>query len=221
MTQVNEYKRTLFDKHGPDASLILSSIGYGIFVAGTTCGALVLQLGFSFKFVVIGLIAGGSVACVPYFFAQGVGGAVRRVWADGASTPYREQYSYQQALVMQGKVDEALASFVSLVRERPNDADLRIRAAELCAREKRDYVRAADFFRDAQRIPSITLGEEVHVTNRLVDLYAGPLNAPGRALVELRRLIDRHPGSPAASNARIAIGALKARAESSAANAEG
>jgi tetratricopeptide (TPR) repeat protein len=131
---------------------------------------------------------------------------------DGSSTPYRAQYSYQQALVMQGKVDEALASFEAIIAERPDDADVRIGAGELCAREKRDALRAADFFRAAPRVRSITSGEDVFVTNRLVDLYSGMLNEPGCALVELRRLIDRHPDSPAPKNARVALAALKSRA---------
>jgi TolA-binding protein len=37
------------------------------------------------------------------------------------------------------------------------------------------------------------------------------LNDPGRALVELRRLIERYPGSAAADRARDALATLKAR----------
>jgi len=47
------------------------------------------------------------------------------------------------------------------------------------------------------------------VTNRLADLYNGPLKQPGKALVELRRLIDRAPGTPAADHARVALARLK------------
>ena len=46
-------------------------------------------------------------------------------------------------------------------------------------------------------------------TNKLVDLYLGPLKDPGRALVELRRLADRYPGSTAAKHAKMAIANLK------------
>ena len=57
----------------------------------------------------------------------------------------------------------------------------------------------------------MTTGQFVYVTNRLVDLYTGPLGEPGKALGELRKLIDRYPGSAAAENARVALAALKAR----------
>ena len=46
-------------------------------------------------------------------------------------------------------------------------------------------------------------------SNRLVDLLVGPLADPGRAMVELRRLIERHPGTTAASHARDALARLK------------
>ncbi|HEX3867480.1 MAG TPA: hypothetical protein VHV78_12045 [Gemmatimonadaceae bacterium] len=130
---------------------------------------------------------------------------------DGHSTPYAEQYSYQQALVMRGELDAALESFEAVIAENPTGVAPRIKAAELYDREKRDHRRAAELFRDAQRIPSITTGEFVYVTNRLVDLFVGPLGDPGRALVELRRLMDRCPGSAAAKSARQALTVIKAR----------
>ena len=213
MAQPTEYKRTLFDRRGPDAVLLLRAVGAAILVFGITLIASILQFGFSAKLLAMGLLAACFTGGFAYFLAHGVGGAVKRIALDGAGSPYREQFSYQQTLVMQGKVDEAIASFEALIAERPADVDVRIRAAELCAREKRDAARAADFFRDAQRIPSISPGEEVYVTNRLVDLYTGPLNTPGRALVELRRLIDRYPGSPMAINARAALATIKARVD--------
>jgi tetratricopeptide (TPR) repeat protein len=130
---------------------------------------------------------------------------------DGSSTPYTEQYSEQQALVMQGKLDEALASFESVIKEKPESIDARIRAAELYARDKGNHQRAAELFRQAQRVPTIAHGQDVYVAHRLVDLFTGPLNEPRRALVELRRLIERYPLSAAADRARGALATLKAR----------
>ena len=50
-----------------------------------------------------------------------------------------------------------------------------------------------------------------YATNRLVDLYIGPLNDPRRALVELRRLIETRPATDAAEHARRSLADLKAR----------
>lgn len=132
---------------------------------------------------------------------------------DGASTPYVNQFSYEQALVMQGRVDEAIASLEAAIAADPEMVSPRIKAAELYAREKQDARRAAEMFRDALKSPAITAGENIYATNRLVDLYIGPLEEPGRAMVELRRLIDTRPASAAADHARRSLAALKARTD--------
>jgi tetratricopeptide (TPR) repeat protein len=112
-------------------------------------------------------------------------------------------------LVMQGKLDEAIESYEAVIAEKPDAADARIKAAELYAREKKNPVRAAELFREVQRVPGVSIGDDVYAANRLIDLLNGPLNEPGRALVELRRMIEKYPGSAAASHARDAIAALK------------
>jgi hypothetical protein len=78
-------------------------------------------------------------------------------------------------------------------------------------KERGDHLRAVELFREVQRIETTPIGVYIYATHRLVDLYTGPLNEPGKALVELRKLIDRYPGSPAAENARVALAELKAR----------
>jgi len=51
---------------------------------------------------------------------------------------------------------------------------------------------------------------ELYATSRLVDLLLGPLGDRGRAVVELRRLAARHPGTPEATHAAKAIARLRA-----------
>jgi hypothetical protein len=112
---------------------------------------------------------------------------------------------------MRGQVDDALASFESSLQGNPDAVKPRVRAAELHSREKANHVRAAQLLAEVQRIPSAGVGDFVYATHRLVDLYTGPLNEPGRAMVELRRLIERLPGTPAADQARDALATLKER----------
>jgi len=211
MAERAEYKRTLFDRHGPVAADYLRVLAYGAMVFGITVAAFTLRAGFKWWTIPVGLVVGAASAGLGLFVAHAAGGAWKRVMVDGSSTPYAEQYSEQQALVMQGKLDEALASFEAVIAERPDSIDARIRAAELYAHDKGDHRRAGELFREAQRVPTIARGQDVYVTHRLVDLLTGPLNQPGRALVELRRLIDRYPTSPAASQARDALARLKAQ----------
>ena len=198
--------------------LRLKAIAYGVMVFGLTIplfSAAAAKLGLLNPWHVLLFIGGGSLTSGVLAYLAGltvgntIGEAVKAVAVSGASTPYVEQFSYQQALVMQGKVDEALESFEAIINERPGRVDAHIRAAELYVSERRNWKRAAELFRDAQAIPTISVGEDVYVTNRLVDLYTGPLATPSRALIELRRLIDRYPDSVGAGHAREVLARMK------------
>lgn len=156
---------------------------------------------------------GGAVIWFSMWLSNSAGSAYEHLMVTGSSTPYTEQYSYQQALVMQGRQDDALESFEAVIAEKPDSVDARIKAAERYARDKGNSARAAELFREVQRIPAVSAGEYIYATNRLVDLFTGPLQEPGRALVELRRLIERHPDSAAAAHARGALADLKARTQ--------
>src|SRR4051812_20831826 len=204
------YKPTFFDRHGPDGGLYLRSLAYSATVLG------IAAIGFwLFGRLTVGVITGCLTAALlagllPMLAANSAGWTFKRLMVDGSSTPYVEQYSQQQALVMQGRVDDALASFETIIAAEPGAIDARLRAAELYDRDRKRFDRAAALFREVQRHPSASPGQFVFATDRLVDLYAGALNDPGKALVELRRLIELHPGTAAADHARVALTRLKA-----------
>jgi hypothetical protein len=202
---------TFLDRRDPDGALALRASGLGIFVGGVTAAVLALRVGAHWWELPVGLAAGCLGGGGGLLFARGIGGVWQEVAMSGGSAPYEEQHSRQDALVMQGKVDEALALFEALIASQPEAVAPRVKAAELYVRECRNFERAADLFRSALQSHSISVGEHVYVTNRLVDLLIGPLAQPGRALVELRRLIDRYPISPAAAQARQALATLKDR----------
>lgn len=206
---MSEYRRTIFDRHGPAALDRIRSVAYGGMVFGLTFGVLALKMGLSVWTFVFALAAGVATAAVGMLLSRAAGDAWTAVAVSGGSTPYEEQYSYQQSLVMQGKVGEALGSFEELCAATPNAVEPRVRAAELYAKSADGARRAAELLRQAQKIPTITAGQDIYATNRLVDLLIGPLGDPGRALVELRRLIERYPTSNAAAHAREAIARLK------------
>ena len=211
MHESREYEPTLFDRHGPAAGDYLRAGGFGLMVTGISIFALALE-GVSGLWTVVACgLAGALVFGLAVGVSQLVGNTWKRVAVDGVSTPYTEQYSREQALVMLGRVDDALASFEELIREDPAAVSARIRAAEMYDRERGNPQRAAELFREAQQIDARSAGERVYIAHRLVDLYTGPLNQPGRALVELRRLIEQFPDHPAANQAREALAVLKAR----------
>lgn len=208
--QPSPYRRTLFDRHGPAAVDLVRSATYGLMVFGITLGAVLLAARrMSLAVVLIALLAAVGTATASLWLARAAGSVAKTVTAGAGSTPYEEQYSYQQALVMQGKVDAALASFEEIIAAKPAAAQPRIRAAELYVQHKADSRRAAKLLREALRSSELTSGEDVYATNRLVDLLAGPLGDPGRACVELRKLIERYPGSTTAARARDALSRIK------------
>src|ERR1043166_8206740 len=114
-----EYKLTLFDRHGPDALSIVRSLAYATMVFGL-CIPLFwmaaykvdMPVGKGIVFVIgWSTIAGLGAGAVGYLMGHGTGAAWKHLMMAGSSTPYKEQYSYQQSLVMQGRGDDALASF--------------------------------------------------------------------------------------------------------------
>lgn len=211
MSQTPEpYRKTLFDRHGPEALDLIRSGGYGLMVFGLVMGAVSFAAGrMSLEIVGVALAAGVLTAVASFSLGHAAAGAARQFTMGSASTPYEEQYSQQQALVMQGKVEEALASFEALMASAPDLVQPRLRAAELYAQHNRDPRRAAELLRQVLRTASLTAGQNVYATNRLVDLLSGPLDDPGRACVELRRLIDQYPGSANAQRAREALARIK------------
>jgi hypothetical protein len=205
-----EYRATFFDRHGPDGAVVLLSVGWGALVF------VMLFIGLALRYppghaAILSAAAGVFAGSVGLCLSGTVGAVIHRFFVDGTSTPYIEQYSYQEALVMQGRVDDAIASYEAIAAEHPTAIDARIRLAELHARDKHDAARAAAVFRAVQRTEPLSQGQDVYVTNRYVDLLIGPLNDPGRAMVELRRLIERHPAGAAAGHARGVLAELKAR----------
>ena len=127
----------------------------------------------------------------------------------GDTTPYEEQFSEEQAMVMQSRFTEALESFEHRIAMAPGEPRVRIAAADLYARHGKDPKRAFELYREVLRMPELATGHDVYATNKLADLYLGPLKDPGRALVEFRKLAHRYKGSVAAKNAEIAIANLK------------
>jgi len=205
------YKPTLFDRHGPAAADRLKAFGYGVMVFGLVFGVITLEFGYlSLWMFLLAAVAGAATSLVGIGLANAAGNTWLKVAVSGASTPYEEQYSYQQALVMQGKVNDALASYEDIIAASPKAIEPRVLAAELYAKDDAGARRAAELLREVQRIPSLPSGRDVYVTNRLVDLLIGPLRDPGRAAVELRRLVIRYPGTTVAERAREALARIKA-----------
>jgi hypothetical protein len=200
-----------------DPSSLRTSIVAGsaiLFVAFGVIGKLLCVM-FGLKgWIQVPIIVGfgASATFVAIRFGLGVANVAgqvvgRFVAPSGSSTPYQYGYSYQQALAARGDVAGALESYEAVLQDAPADLEAHVQAAELYLTSG-NTTRALELFRALRTIPGVSQARDIYASNRLVDLYL-LRGDEGRALVELRRLVERYPGTDTALRAREALGRLK------------
>lgn len=218
-----EYTSSWFERAGPDVGVRFKAGGYGLLVAGAVFATLLItsliggvpSVGVVLGFVVFGVGAGALTGYMGSRLGDGAGAVAQAfIQPSGDSTPYEQTFSYQEAMIMRGDIDGALESYEAIISEQPGLVAPRLRAAEHYAKGARNPGRAAELFREIRDLPGVPVRDAVYSSSRLVDLYDGPLAEPGRAVVELRRIIEQYPGTDMAKHARKALPALKARLDS-------
>lgn len=218
MQRRSSYKVTFFDKHGPSAVHMLAAVKFGVVVFVLSMGMFYVlggfKLGLSGWKLILFTLGGALTLSLASMFVglkSGTlaGSASEVVYMGGSSTPYEDNFSQEQALVMQRDYATALHLFEQRILATPNDARVLVAAADLYATHGENPRRAAELYRNVQRLPEVSHGHDVYVSNKLADLYLGALKDPGRALVEFRRLIHRYPGSVTEKQARMALDNLK------------
>ena len=206
------YRRTLFDRLGPEAADYFHAYR-GAFIAAGLFGAYggaryAGERGFN---PVLGGLLGFVVVFVLVFVGtigvSRLAGASFSAFIQPQGT-YEETFSYEDSLLARGNYAEAIAAFERHVAQGTGGAPVVMRTADLHAKHG-DLTRAAELYRLAQQTPKISAENHMYATNRLVDLYMGPLSNPDAAVSELRRLIATHPSSEAAKYARTALVNLK------------
>ena len=163
-------------------------------------------LGILLALVLLGAFLGAITGAGGRLFAGASARTFKAfIWPSGDSTPYEEQFSLEESFVAKGDMATALKLFEAIIAERPDAVAVRLRTAEHYSRNNRDPHRAAELFREARSLPTATQRDVLYASSRLVDLYDGPLQEPGKALVEMRRIVDQHPESNVAKYARTAL----------------
>jgi hypothetical protein len=138
------YKPTFFDRHGPEGALRIRAGAYALSVFGTIVGVCIARGAPLLVTLVLGLTLPPLTFFGSLWLSKGAGAAMRYVAEGGASTPYEEQYSQEQALVMQRDYAAALELFEQRIARAPGDARVRIAAADLYATHGDNPRRAAD-----------------------------------------------------------------------------
>lgn len=209
LKQRPSYKITFLDRHGPEGALRIRAAAYS-----TTVTALIVSVSIARGApLLLTLVLCVTLPPLAYFgtlwLAGRAGAAFLVLTQGGSTTPYEEQFSQEQALVMQRDYAAALELFEQRIGRSPGDARVRLAAADLYVTHGDNPKRAAELYREVQRLPGVQPGQDVYASNKLADLYLGPLADPGRALVEFRRLVERYPGSAAGKHARLALANVK------------
>lgn len=129
----------------------------------------------------------------------------------GDTTKYTPTFSHIEALEIKGDLDGAAAAWDAAVAENPESMLTIVRAADFHLRLRKDAPAALERYLSARALNGGTPDSRRYLQQKIVDLYLGPLRDEGRAMVELRRLIDAFPGSREAEGARAALAELKAQ----------
>ena len=160
----------------------------------------------------MGATIGGAIGyVVGRAVMNGSEKAAESVYMPRAIGTYTKTHSGIDAMEAKGDVRGAAAAWDNVSIEEPGNPWPLIRAGELYFRKLDEPSLALDRFQLARKIPGIHAEQHRYVMQKIIDLYLGPLDDRGRALVELRRLIEEHPGTREAVHAREALSRLKAQ----------
>ena len=158
--------------------------------------------------MILGFV-GGKFAGALILGASGT--AASQIFAPSAAGTCAQSFSHIDALEAKGDYRGAVSAWEAVAVSQPQNPWPLIRAGELYLRTLHDPAMALERFRHARDAADIAPEHHLYVSQKIIDLHLGPLRDEGRAQVELRRLIELHPGTRAAEGAREALAALKAR----------
>jgi hypothetical protein len=118
-------------------------------------------------------------------------------------------YSSIETLVARGHIAAAAEAYAERARNHAERAEATLRRAALLAGPLQEPEAAAVEL-DSLRTGPLSKRDDFRVGLALVELYEHHLADPGRAMAELRRLIDRYPTAQDARRLRTALAELKA-----------
>jgi hypothetical protein len=119
-------------------------------------------------------------------------------------------FSGIETLAIRGHHRAAADAYAERARNPAERVEATLRRAQLLADELAEPETAAAEL-DSLRSHELSQREDFRVGLALVELYEHQLNDPGRAMSELRRLIDRHPSTRDVRRLKSALHDLKSR----------
>jgi hypothetical protein len=119
-------------------------------------------------------------------------------------------YSAIETLAARGHLQAAADAYAERARNKSERVDATLRRAALLAGPLNQSETAAIELDNLRTAQPLKPRDDFRVGLALVELYEHDLKNPGRAMTELRRLIDRYPTAQGARRLRVALAALKA-----------
>jgi hypothetical protein len=175
----------------------------GFYLLGTGRIGLGGFLGVLLAGGVLGLITGlamyGAIGAVA-------GGVVGMLTGAGNLKP-SPSFSYQEALVMQGKHQEAVDAYRAHLTTHPDDHDARLALADLLVGPMALPVEAERELL-AVRAGGASEKQEFVAAQALIDLYAAT-GQRGKQMAELARFAERYRGTVDGAAAKRVLAALK------------
>lgn len=151
----------------------------------------------------------GLVAGITSGVLEPVVDGISRLLADVGLVRAGQGYSAIETLVVRGRLQEAAEAYRERAVHRRDRVEATVRRAALLAGPL-GQPETALVELQALRDGRLGTAEDLRVGTALVDIYERRLDDPGRAMAELRRLIDRHPDGRAIRRLRRELAALKA-----------
>jgi tetratricopeptide (TPR) repeat protein len=204
----------LKDIDAAERSYLLQAVALGSFAGlfgGIPAGVLLAAKlgGNPFLFAVVGFV-------LPILVAVGFSQIAARSAARAAQALYnptgtavRREYSRADALVAQGKYEDAAAAYEAACLEHPEDPEPYFRLARLMRDHMERYDEAAHWFERARAESQLKGLQGLVISQELIELYIHKLRTPRRAIPELTLLCERFPGTPAAEAAQQELAGMR------------
>jgi hypothetical protein len=182
--------------------------------AGFAAVALVIGLGRMHAPWIIPIVGVGG-----FVIGRTIGPAIARGWGRAAAAlfgsesvgTYAERHSNIDALEARGDYQGAVNAWEAVAVRQPRNTWPLIRAGELYVRRLNDPRMGLERFRNARDLAGIKPELHRYTSQKIIDLYLGPLSDERRGMAELRRLMEMHPGTREADGARETLAAIKAK----------
>jgi hypothetical protein len=161
-------------------------------------------------FIPVGALIGYALSsAISWITITGSAHAAQSFTFPATTGHFANEHSEIQTLEVRGDFKGAVSAWEAVSIAEPGNPWPLVRSAELYADKLGDPATAVERFRLARSLPDMKPELRRYTSQKVIDLLLGPLNDKGRAMVELRMLIDQYPDSREAVGAREALRKLK------------